>query len=257
MLRTARRTAGLAIVATCVAVLAGVGVAAAHIQTDPPAIEAGKQATLGFIVEHGCGDANTTGLDIQLPDGVTDATAAEDGWQVTTDGGAVRFSGGNQDAHTSETFHITFTAPATPGIATFPTVQRCGATETAWLDVPVEGQPEPEHPAPQVKLTQGPPTSDDLVIAPDDGTDAGATGTSDAGGSATTASSTPAITVAPAVTTAPATSNDDSNTAGIVIAVIFGAAVLLAIAGTVVTLRNRRKGQPPSTPPGTPGNTAS
>jgi len=56
----------------------------------------------------------------------------------------VRFSGGNQDAHTSRTFHITFTAPATPGTALFPTVQHCGETDTSWLDVQAAGQPEPE-----------------------------------------------------------------------------------------------------------------
>jgi periplasmic copper chaperone A len=256
MFRTARRTAALAVAATGVAVLAGVGVASAHIQTDPPAIEAGKQASLGFIVEHGCADANTTGLDIKLPDGVTDATASEDGWQVTVADGVVRFSGGNQDAHTSKTFHITFTAPAAAGTALFPTVQRCGETESDWLDVQVEGQPEPEHPAPQVTLTAGPPTSADLVISPDDDSDEDASAGTDAG-TAATESTAPAVTLVPSVSIAPATASDDSgsNTAGVVIGIVVGIAVVLGIAGAVVTLRKRRSG--PSGPPRGPSNAAS
>ncbi len=248
MFRTARRTAALAIAASGVAVFAGVGVASAHIQTDPPAIEAGKPATLGFIVEHGCADANTTGLDIKLPDGVTTATAAEDGWQFAASDGVVHFTGGNQDAHTSRTFHISFTAPPTPGTVLFPTVQFCGETESDWLDVQAEGQPEPEHPAPAVLVTQGPPTSDQLVIAPEDDADNAVTGT---GATSATTATGSAVTPTPAATTAKPTKSDSSS-AGVIIGIVIGLAVVLAIGGTVVTLRRRRGG---AAPPNGPGNT--
>jgi uncharacterized protein YcnI len=281
MFRTAGRTAALTIAATGIAVLAGVGAASAHIETDPPSIEAGARTTLGFVVEHGCADANTTGLDIKMPDGVNDATATEDGWQVAVADGVVRFAGGNQDAHTSRTFHITFTAPTTVGTASFPTVQHCVGTDTSWLDVQAAGQAEPEHPAPMVNVTQGPPTSDELVIPTDTDDDAGtattgagtattgsgtattgaSTATTEAGastevgsastgggGAVSTASTAPAVTLVPTVT-APArtTSSDDDSSAGVIvviIVVVLGAA--LGIAGIVVTKR-RRNATPPKT----------
>lgn len=45
----------------------------AHINPDPPAVEAGKATTVGFNVEHGCAESPTTSLDIQLPAGTNDA----------------------------------------------------------------------------------------------------------------------------------------------------------------------------------------
>lgn len=203
MFRTVRRAATLTTVATGAVVLAGVGIAAAHIETDPPAVAAGSPATVGFVVEHGCGDADTTGMDIKFPDGITDATAAKDGWTVTVAGGVVRFSGGVLDHHTAGTFEITFTAPTTPGFVSFPTVQRCGDTEQPWLDETVEGQPEPEHPAPRLEITQGPPTSDELTVPTDDDDDADATTTA---APTTTAAVTTAATTTAATTTAPAAS---------------------------------------------------
>jgi periplasmic copper chaperone A len=228
MIRTARRAAALAVAATGLAVLAGVSVASAHIETDPPAIEAGKPATVGFDVEHGCGDADTTGLDIQLPTGITDASASKSGWQVTVDNGVVRFSGGTLDHHTADTFEVSFTAPSTPGVINFPTNQICGSTQQPWLDIAVDGQPEPEHPAPQVKVTEGPPTSDDLTPPTDDDSDE----TEGAG-------TTPAVST----TVAPANDDDGSNIGWW----IGGIAVVVVIAaGAVIAIRSRRSPGPPS-----------
>ena len=275
MLRTLRRASALSLAATGLAVLAGVGVASAHIDPDPPAIPAGQQATVGFGVEHGCGDANTTGLDIKLPDGVTDATAAEDGWQVAVADGVVRFSGGDLDAHTPMTFHVTFTAPSTPGTVTFPIVQHCGTTELDWLDQTVEGQPEPEHPAPVVELTAGAPTSSDLAVTPDTGNDETATTVPSAvsrrarrrrprpprrlrlprrPAPAAATTQAPTATAAPVVTTA--TGGDDGgSSAGVVISII--ALVVLAGVVAAVVVRSRRRaglggGRPGTGRPGTP-----
>jgi periplasmic copper chaperone A len=218
MFRTVRRAATLTVVATGAVVLAGAGLAAAHIEPDPPAVEAGRAVTVGFVVEHGCGDNDTTGMDIKLPAGITDATAAKPGWQVTVADGVVRFADGVLDHHTEDSFDISFTAPATPGFVTFPTVQRCGDTEQPWLDETVEGQPEPEHPAPRLEITQGPPTSDELTVPPDDDADAAATTTivTTTTAATTTAAPTtaaPAATVAPATTAAPTTTATPTTTA--------------------------------------------
>src|SRR6476659_5927476 len=138
MFRTARRLTALTTIATGAAVLAGVALAAAHIETNPPAVQAGTQATVGFVVEHGCGESNTTGMDIKLPAGITDATASKPGWTVTVADGVVRFSGGDLDHDTEDTFDISFTAPTTTGFVSFPTVQISGDTEQPWLAETVE-----------------------------------------------------------------------------------------------------------------------
>lgn len=199
MFRTVRRTVAATVAATGVVVLAAATLASAHIETDPPAVAAGQQATVGFVVEHGCGDNDTTGLDIKLPASVTDATAAKDGWQTTVTDGVVRFTDGTLDHHTTGTFEISFTAPTTPGVLAFPTVQRCGDTEQPWLDEVVEGQPEPEHPTPQLLVTQGPPTSDELTEPTDDD------GDDDAAGATTVAATTAAPTTASPTTATPTT----------------------------------------------------
>ncbi len=202
MFRTACRLAALTTVATGAAVLLGAALAAAHIETDPPAVQAGTQATVGFVVEHGCGESNTTGMDIKLPAGITDATASKQGWTVSVADGVVRFSGGDLDHDTEDTFDVSFTAPTAPGFVTFPTVQICGDTQQPWLDETVEGQPEPEHPAPRLEITQGPPTSDELTIPVD--TDDDADGTTTTAAAATTTTQV-ATTTAPATTAATTT----------------------------------------------------
>jgi len=150
------------------------GVAAAHIAPQPAAVEAGSAATVEFLVEHGCGDSPTTELRFQLPDDVTDAEAvAKDGWTTSVNGGVVTFNGNSLDAHTSTTFGIAFTAPAEATTIYFPVVQKCDTGETAWIQLPVDGEGEPERPAPAVEVTQGPPTSEEVVGAEDDDGDSG------------------------------------------------------------------------------------
>lgn len=205
MFRTVRRSVALATVATGAVVLAGATLAAAHIETDPPAVQAGQAVTVGFVVEHGCGDADTTGMDIKLPAGITDATASKDGWQTTVADGVVRFSDGVLDHHTEGTFDISFTAPTAPGFVSFPTVQRCGDTEQPWLDETVEGQPEPEHPAPRLEITQGPPTSDELTVPTDDDDDETTTVAPTTAAPTTAAPTTAAATTVAATTVAPTT----------------------------------------------------
>ncbi|MCU1396591.1 MAG: nuclear export factor [Ilumatobacteraceae bacterium] len=252
MNRSIRKTTGAALGATCVAVLLGAGAASAHIAASPPAIEAGKPATVSFDVEHGCNGSNTTTLEFKQPDGVTDAKAVDKtGWTTAAANGTITFSGGNLDAKTPDEFSIAFTAPTTPGTIYFPVVQTCATGETAWIEIAAAGAPEPDHPAPMVLVTAGPPTSDELTVPVDD--DADATATTDAAasvtiGGATTdgstvsspVSSTPGTTAATTATTvAPSTSSGDSSNTGLVVGIIIGVIVVI---GGAVLLARRGKG---------------
>lgn len=223
--RKAGRVVVVALAGLGLAIGTGIGVASAHIDPDPAAVEGGTAATVAFNLEHGCDSSPTTGLDIQVPSGITDAQpVAKDGWTATVDADVIRFSGGSIDASAPDSFSLTFTAPTTPGVINFPVVQTCAEGEIAWLDIAAEGEAEPEHPAPALLITDGPPTADDLAshddeeAAADDG--------------ATTATELSTTVAAPS-------SDDDSNT-GLIVGVVIAAVVVLG-AGGYVAARSRSK----------------
>ncbi len=222
-------------VASCLGLLAGVGIASAHIATDPAAVAAGTATTVGFLVEHGCNGSNTKQIEIKIPSGITDAKAVDKpGWTAASARSTVTFSGGNLDATTPDTFHVSFTAPALPGTIYFPIVQTCAVGDTAWIELPQAGQAEPQHPAPAVKITSGPPSSADLAPV-DNGSDA----TAPVG---STTGTTVAVTVT--VTTAPIVTKDDSSNTGVVIGVVIGAVIV--IGGAVLLATKRKRSNPPT-----------
>jgi len=227
--------------AACASVLTGVGIAAAHIESDPAAVAAGSTATVGFNVEHGCDGSNTTELQIKIPDGITDAQPVDlAGWTATAAADTVTFSGGDLDAETPAVFSVTFTAPATPGTIYFPIVQTCAVGQTAWIEIPAEGAADPDHPAPAVLVTDGPPTSADLAPHDDDAAEAddGATASTVSEGS--TAPSTNATTAATTPTTdTSANDDDDSGNIGLVIGIVAGVVVVLGGAAIVAAKRKK------------------
>jgi len=215
--------------ATAAVVLFAGGIASAHIDPDPIAMQAGTAGTVQFKVEHGCDGSPTTSMKFQIPAGVTDAAAVDKaGWTATLTGDALEFSGGPLAADAEDHFDISFTAPATPGDINFKVVQTCQAGEIAWLDIPVEGAPEPENPAPTIKVTDGPPTAADLTPAPEE-----TEGT-------VVATDTGAVVVP---TTAAASSDDSSNT-GAIVGVVIGAVIV--VVGVGMMLARRNKGTPQS-----------
>jgi uncharacterized protein YcnI len=242
------RLAAAAAATSVAALFVGVGAASAHIEPDPPAIEAGQPATVGFNVEHGCSGSNTTKLEIKIPDGISDAKPVDKpGWTAAVSGQTLTFSGGNLDAATADTFSVSFTAPAAPGAITFPIVQTCVVGDLAWLDASAPGA-EPEHPAPVVKVTAGPPTSSDLAPEHDDGGD-DATATTGVGSPDTEAEPTTAVplTTAPGPTVSPTTappatlqeSMDDSSNTGAIIGIVAG--VVVVVGGAIVIAKRRPK----------------
>lgn len=201
MPRPAIRRPLAALVGAGVVVALAAAPASAHIDPDPPAIQAGKQATVGFTVEHGCGTSPTTKLEFQVPESVTDAQGIPvAGFTASTAGRVVTFEGGTVPADEEQPFQLRFTAPATAGEVQIKIIQTCEQGEIDWIEVEEEGQPEPEHPAPVIKVTEGAPTADDLKPAEDGPsadneaapttTVAGGTGSSTtAGGSSATSTS--------------------------------------------------------------------
>ncbi|HEY4609269.1 MAG TPA: DUF1775 domain-containing protein [Ilumatobacteraceae bacterium] len=215
--------------ATAAVVLFAGGIASAHIDPDPIAMQAGTAGTVQFKVEHGCDGSPTTSMKFQIPAGVTDAAAVDKaGWTATLTGDALEFSGGPLAADAEDHFDISFTAPATPGDINFKVIQTCQVGEIPWLDIPAEGAAEPENPAPTIKVTDGPPTAADLTPAPEE-----TEGT-------VVATDTGAVVVP---TTAAASSDDSSNT-GAIVGVVIGAVIV--VVGVGMMLARRNKGTPQS-----------
>ncbi|MEP7201627.1 MAG: DUF1775 domain-containing protein [Ilumatobacteraceae bacterium] len=203
------------------------GIASAHIDPDPIAIQAGTSGAFAFNVEHGCNGSPTTSMKFQIPDGVTDAVAVDkEGWTATVTGNTLEFVGGPLDPEQEDHFNITFTAPAAAGDIHFPVIQTCEAGEIAWIEIPAEGADEPEHPAPTIKVTEGPPTSADLTPEPEEDQTEGTTVTHGTDGEATP-------------TVAEAAADDDSNNTGTIVKVVIGAAIVVVGGGVLLARRNK------------------
>jgi len=153
-------------------VAAAVAPASAHISVvSEHAVEAGETATIGFRVPHGCGEAATDSVSVQIPDGVVGVEVAwVPGWTVElenvatdqdpSDGaelrervGVVRWSGGSLPPDLFYDFTIVATFPDEPSQLVFPLIQRCGDEELAWIQIAETGDPEAlELPAPSLTL---------------------------------------------------------------------------------------------------------
>ncbi len=148
------------------------GSAGAHVEPAPNSVQKGTTAEITFTLEHGCGESPTTKLEIQVPDGVTNAKPGDKaGWTGSTAGNVVTFVGGPQPAHEETDFTVSFTFPNAAGTLHFPTVETCEVGKISWIEIPVEGSPEPEFVAPTVVVTDGVPTAGQLPPAEEGGGD--------------------------------------------------------------------------------------
>ena len=150
--------------------------ALAHVTADPGEITAGDYAMINLRVPHGCDGAATTSVTVQIPDTVASVTPQFiPGWDVETTTGPlaepVELHGETVDEGIREVtwsggtpipdgvffdFGISALMPDASGETLyFPTVQTCGETETAWVEVPEEGGDghDLETPVPAVTLT--------------------------------------------------------------------------------------------------------
>ena len=214
-------------VALCIA-----GPASAHIHTDPEEVEAGTSNTVGFVIEHGCDGSPTTKVEMQFPKDVSEISAVDQaGFTAAVSGQVVTFSGGNLPDGTEQAFEVTFTAPVPTGTIDIPLIQTCVEGSNDWIEPEVEGQPEPEYPAPQLVITTNPNdivTSTTAVASTTTSTEAPATST-------TAAPETTTTTEAPAVVVEE--EDDDSSNAPLL---IIGAIVAVAAAGAIIYLLTRK-----------------
>lgn len=156
----------------------------AHVGVDPGEGGAGESTLLTFAFSHGCDGSPTTEIRIQIPESIpTVAPTINPGWDVDkvmeTLDTPIEGSHGEQitervaevvytakapvaDGY-RDTFVLSLTLPDTPGETVyFPTIQTCEAGETAWIEIPADGQAadELEAPAPAVDVVEATEAAD-------------------------------------------------------------------------------------------------
>lgn len=169
-----KRAAKAAVMPVVLALLALLpGAADAHVSLQVKEAPAGSYYKAVLQVGHGCEGSPTREIRVKVPDGMVSAKPMpKPGWQVETVVGPlarpyeshgariaegvteIRWTGGSlDDAHYDE-FVFRGRLPDEAGrVVHFPVVQLCEAGEHRWIEVPEEGQPEPEEPAPALRLT--------------------------------------------------------------------------------------------------------
>jgi uncharacterized protein YcnI len=179
--RRALRRAAVVVTALVGLLIAGAGIASAHVTVRSPNASPGGFGTVVFTVPNESDTATTTRVRIQIPDGTPWSSVAVEpvpGWTVTTTQTTLKkpLKTDDGDTVTTATSVIDFEAAKGGGIPpgqfqefrlsggplpdsgrmTFNVVQTYSdGTEAAWIEPTIEGQPEPEHPAPTLVLTSG------------------------------------------------------------------------------------------------------
>jgi hypothetical protein len=207
------------------------GPALAHVEVQADKTQAGAEdVTLTFNGEAESGDAGIRSERVVLPDGIAPADVrlvkAPTGWKFTAAADGFTVAGKALKVGEDAVWKVRLAKlPAGAASLSFKTLETYGDGEVVrWIDLPVAGQPEPDHPAPTIKLK-------------------GAVKTVPASPSATPASSEaaapPATTSAAPTEQAADVAKDSSSSAGWWIAL----AVVVIVALTGVLLWRRRSRQ--------------
>jgi periplasmic copper chaperone A len=143
------------------ACLAGFAIpASAHLEGSPSQIAPGTSATITFTVAHGCAGSPTTKVTMKLPITLKDVKVQPPkGWTGSVAGSVATFTGPPIPAKSVTGFKVSFTAPKTLGVLTFPSIQQCSKGENDWIELPLANGKEPEHPAPKVLVSAAPAKS--------------------------------------------------------------------------------------------------
>ncbi len=207
--RSTARPARLAAAATGTTLLAlglalgPTGSASAHVTVTPSDTAAGAYAILTFSVGHGCEGSPTTGIRIQIPEGINAVTPTRnDLYEVTKQPEKleppVTDPHGNELTERVATVTYTARAPLPDGYRdafelslqlpedaagetlAFPVIQTCEQGETGWTEIPAEGQDEAEleSPAPVVVVTEAGEEGHGHSDGEEEGDDAAAESTS-------------------------------------------------------------------------------
>lgn len=234
---TPLRTIRLALAATLAAVLVAVfaGPASAHVTIPEPGTKGGF-SIVTLSVPNERDDASTTKVEVQLPKDAPLAFVSvqpKPGWEVATTTrkldepieafgesydeviDTVTWSGGEIEPGQFDTFSLSVgPLPTDVDHLAFPAIQTYSSgEEVSWIEPTVEGEDEPEHPAPT------------LALVAEGGGDEAATTTTAAtdSGSAETASS----------------DSDDGGTDGVAVAALV-VAVIAALLGGAALVRGRK-----------------
>jgi len=229
-MRSAHRASSRALITTAasgaamsIALLAGAGTASAHVHVDADGAAPGSTSVLTFRVpgESETG-ALTTQFSVTLPNVASARTEVMPGWTARLDrdaaAGTVRsvtWTAAPSVGISSDQFalfNVSVTLPDQPTVTLPATQTYSDGTVVRWDQPPLPGGGEPEHPAPELKLTGAPAEGhDDKPAAP-----------------MTTA------TVEPAAEPASARPDDTARW-------LAGGALVLAAVGVVVALTGRRR----------------
>lgn len=174
-----KRLKSLGAMAVAVAmIVAHVLPAAAHVGLAADTYAAGSTAMVTFGFGHGCGESPTTSLAIQIPEEFTTVLPVyAPGWHIEVEKEtlATPVAGSHGQQITERPAVITFTAdePIETGIYAmvtlrvtipeglegetiyFPVIQGCSEGESAWIEIPQDGQDahDLESPAPSMTIT--------------------------------------------------------------------------------------------------------
>ncbi|MBF4461474.1 MULTISPECIES: YcnI family protein [unclassified Rathayibacter] len=149
--------------------------ASAHVTAAATSTAAGSYTVVTFSLAHGCNGSPTTALAITLPDGINSVSpTVNPNWDVVKN--EVDITNPTPDSQgntaTKRVSDVVYTAktPLADGYRDtvslqlqlpedavgktleFPVLQNCEVGSTSWDQPTVEGQDEPEHPAPTVAV---------------------------------------------------------------------------------------------------------
>jgi uncharacterized protein YcnI len=149
------------------------GTASAHITLETEEAAAGSSYKAVLRVPHGCDGSATVRITVKIPEGVIGVKPMpHPGWKLDIVTGKyaraydyygskldqgvteISWSGGNlPDAYYDEfVFRGMLVADLPEGVIYFPVVQECEKGVDRWIEIPEAGKPEPEGPAPGVKV---------------------------------------------------------------------------------------------------------
>ncbi|MDQ3542860.1 MAG: YcnI family protein, partial [Actinomycetota bacterium] len=177
------RLGATALTAGGLVILASAGSAFAHVSIAEDEVAAGSTALITFQWSHGCDGSPTTEVRIQMPAEIAQVTPTVNAnWDVarTMETLDTPIEGSHGEQITERVAEVVYTAkapledgyrdafvlsvPIPKDAATlyFPTIQTCEAGETAWIEIPADGQDgeELEAPAPSIAVVE-PAAEDD------------------------------------------------------------------------------------------------
>jgi uncharacterized protein YcnI len=137
------------------ALLTFAGPASAHVTVQPGEAVQGSYTKLTFRVPNESDTAATVKLEVELPASIEGArTKPVPGWTATVDGRTIRWEGGRVEPGQFQEFDISVGPLPEVDQLVFKAVQTYSdGSEARWIEETVDGEEEPERPAPVLTLT--------------------------------------------------------------------------------------------------------